>query len=250
MPSNYTETERTFRRCLLFGALLFCILLPLLNNFALRLFYSYEVDGNTAYGYFGTVLENVIEFVNIVCVYVSFALLTISVFLYKLADSLWIILCAAGLRLIGFLSGVAVCALTTYGPNFAYYTLYGVLNLLWELLLLFVVIAAVCAVRRRFSKNGYPSVSTEGRIVSLKTPVMRSFFFTALIYTAAAFLKNALDSADSVINYGTPISVNDWVYLISPYIETAVYLVVGYCAMLAAAVFFEGRRSKIIDKKR
>ncbi len=114
--------------------------------------------------------------------------------------------------------------------------LYGVANLGFELLLLssFVRIASMIkSVQER--KGSGEGISVSGRLLSLKNPVMLTFFIFDLFFVILSAVTPTVNVIDNIIEYGPPVNKAEWLSIVGVYGELIVLFIIGYVAMRLSA---------------
>ena len=239
---------RKTKRVLLFSMLILCLLLPLLNHFGLQLLYALEIDGNITYKSTAPVIENVIEFFNVVSVFSSYAVIIYPVMHGSMHDTKpFLILGSFCTVLMQFLPlGVAYFSLTEnlFAMNVKILLLNVFLNSLIFLLLFLAVFAIAAVIRVRWGlsdKNkGIPvGAPIGGKIFSLKHPSLRVLLFSALLYLAAALAQAIPTTAADFSEYGLPMNMNELVYILDPYVTSILYFFIGYFVMVGLFAFFD-----------
>ena len=117
---NESGFDQHLKKRILRSTALFCLLLTLVNSLGLKLFFSYEVDGNAFYGSFSVLIESAIRFFEIIAVYAGYAAMVWSLFRFGPAETLPFALVNASLLCVSVTLGQdvyqTVVDLTTYGP--------------------------------------------------------------------------------------------------------------------------------------
>ncbi len=246
------QKEKTKKAIVLF-LLLFCFLLPLLNQFGLQLLYARRIDGNVAYRNVAPLIENCIEFFNVVSVFAGYAAISYSVLRFSATETrpyLWI--GAAATVLMQFYPfAVAFFTLTPnlFALNAEILLINVFLNLIIFLLLYFsvFVIAAVIRVRipLRAKKDTLPlSAPLGGRIFSLKHPILRTYLFVSLLYFGVNLAQVIPATVADFSEYGPPVNMNELVYIAEPYVSAVLYFLIGYFFSVGTAYFLDRIREK------
>ena len=240
------------KKMLLPFMLFLCLLLPLLNHFGLQLLYAREINGNVAYSGIAPVIENVIEFFNVVSVFSGYALITYSVMRYSVTESRGLLLvgtlCTAFMQLLPL--AVAFFSLTgnLFSANIGFLLVNALLNCIIFILLLLAVFAIAAVVRVRWQMNeknkGIPvSAPLDGSIFSLKHPSLRVILFSSLLYFSAALLQAIPVTAADFSEYGLPMNMNEFVYIVEPYLSAVLFFFIGYFVMLGIYFFLDTRNN-------
>ena len=244
---SLTVGKRT-KRTLLLSMLILCLLLPLLNHFGLQLLYAREIDGNIAYRSAAPVIENLIEFFNVVTVFSSYAVIVYPVMHGSIHETKPLLILGAVCTLLMqfFPLGVAYFALTEnlFALNVGYLLLNAVLNAVIFLLLFFAVFAIALVVRIRWpmneKNNGIPvGAPIGGKVFSLKHPSLRTLLFTALLYFAVALAQAIPSTVADFSEYGLPMNMNELVYILDPYVTSILYFFIGYFVTVGLFAFFD-----------
>ena len=244
---------RKTKKTLLFAMLILCLLLPLLNHFALQLFYALEIDGNVAYKGFAPVVLNVIEFFNAVAVFSSYAVVIYPVMHGTMRDTKPLLIlgsvCTVLMQLLPL--GVAYFSLTEnlFSLNAKILLLNVLLNILIFLLLFFAVFAIAAVVRIRWglsdkNKNVPVGAPIGNRIFSLKNASLRTLLFSALLYFGVALAQAIPATAAEFSEYGLPMNMNELVYILDPYVTSILYFFIGYFVMVGLFAFFDRAAEK------
>lgn len=240
---NESGFDQHLKKRILRSTALFCLLLTLVNSFGLKLFFSYEVDGNAFYGSFSVLLESAIRFFEIIAVYAGYAAMVWSLFRFGPAETLPFALVNAGCVLLSLLCALAVSYFCTtpalFSKNFMWFLSQLLLNLVLNLLILGLVWLAAAAVRYRAVRKGKDDFALGMKLFALRRPVPRAFFFTSLLCVSVTLGQDVYQTVVDLTTYGPPVNMTELVYLIRPYAEVLIYFFVGYCVLFAAGALFE-----------
>jgi hypothetical protein len=117
------------------------------------------------------------------------------------------------------------------------YSLYGLINVGLELLLMAVALRLVALFRRRAIQKGGDSADIRigSRIWPGKHPVLLTFLLVDILYTALLVIGAVGDILAWIENYDLPVNGAEWFSLLSPLLVYAVLFVVAYAVMLVTA---------------
>ncbi len=118
---------------------------------------------------------------------------------------------------------------------------YGFLNFALEMLLT-AVAARIAGLFRRRAVSGAgrtADIAIGGRILPGKHPVLRSFVLTDLLYVLILTASALAETVPLVAEYGWPVNGAEWFSLFRPYLEAAVFFLVGYAVMVFTTVRLE-----------
>lgn len=156
-----------------------------------------------------------------------------------------------------FLPYPAALAITlligTDAPDFAFQTVYGLMNFSLDMLIL-IISAQIGKNRKEKVSIGNESITVGGKITP-KTPVLKANLMLCIVYTAIALLERGVTTVSNFIDYGMPLNKYEWFAELYPYIELAVFFVIGYLVMafvtnkLEDLLFESIDLSEILNKK-
>ena len=233
--------------------LFLCLLLPFLNHFCLQLLYAREIDGNVAYTGIAPLIKNIIQFLNILSVFSGYAILTYSVMRFSVTESKPLLIlgtiCTAFMQFLPL--AVSFFSLTgnLFAANLGILIVNSALNCIIFVLLFLAVFAAAAVIRVRWPMNeknkGIPvSASLNGKIFSLRHPSLRVILFSSLLYFAASLMQAIPVTAADFAEYGLPMNMNEFVYIVEPYVSAILSFFIGYFVMLGIYYFFDSRKNE------
>lgn len=85
----------------------------------------------------------------------------------------------------------------------------------------------------------------KGRLISLKVPCLSSAFIISAIWLAVKTVSAAIDTVYLLVDYGFPTTVNDIIYLVTPYIENILLAVTGYFITVGFLYVFSIKYKKL-----
>lgn len=240
---NGSGFDQCLKKKILQRTALFCLLLTLVNSLGLKLFFSYEVDGNAFYGSFSVLIESVIRFFEIIAFYVGYAAMVWSLFRFGPAETMPFALVSAGCMLLSLLCSLVISYFCTtpalFASNFMWFLGQLLLNLVLNLVALGLIWLAAAAVRYHALKKGKNDYSLGVRLFALRLPVPRAFFYTSLLCVLVSLVQDVYQTVVDLTTYGAPVNMTELVYLVRPYAEALIYFFVGYCVLFASGALFE-----------
>ncbi len=116
-------------------------------------------------------------------------------------------------------------------------SLYGLINLGLELLLMAVALCVAGWLRRRAVRKGGDSADIRigARILPKGNPVLVTFLLVDALYTLLLVIGAVSDILTWIENYDLPVNGAEWLSLLSPLMVYAVLFLVAYAVMLFTA---------------
>ena len=218
------------KKQLLLRAFVLTIVLPIINSFGLRALYAYEIDGNIAYEKIAPIVAGAITFIEVAVIFCGFGLFLRAYYEYRWQAAGQILAINIVSALIPYCSAVVLLYLTTADPrsNLVFAVIYAVLNFTADMVILAALVVAAAVTARSFAakRDGHAG----------KKLLLHGCIWSAVIFGVAGLIQKAAETAADIMQFGAPTSINDYVYLITPYISLAIYSVIGiFIAYLAGS---------------
>jgi|GEM_PF-1004899 hypothetical protein len=204
-------------------ALILIVLLPVINSFGLRIFNAYTVSGNVAYESVEPLLTGAIQFIEVAIAFCGFGLFLRAFYAFGFKGSAGFLGLNIFSALIPYGAAILTVYITTSDPssNLPYMLLYGVLNFAMDLVM-FAAILGVAAVTAKVAKiAGKHDVLPQLKLFKL------GCIWSAVIFFVSGLIQNIGTTISDIIDYGSPTSANDYIYIIIPYLTLIVYTVIG-----------------------
>lgn len=244
--------DKRFLKKTLITEIIFCIVIPVLNSFLLQLLYSYFIKGDYRLQSIDPLVTNLIDFIRTASMYCGYAVMIYMMFISSQKESKKYIILRAVTFLIPYLSAAAVIFITV--PRATSVAGYMLLYTLLQLSVDYVIFAVIMLLVYRIIKKASHSeqnvnISVSGGISPKKSPLLRSYIVVCIIFAIVSLATEGYNTAELLIRYGKPLNSSEWWTLVSPYVETIVYFLVGYTVMLMTANKIEGDYLKHVKNK-
>lgn len=237
------------RRFLLIG-LGIGIGMSVFNSFGLQLIYAYFIEGNVSFTSVESAFGAVISFLHIATIFVGYAVMIYSTFLFGEKESR--IFFGANLIQVAA-SGVASLGVSFFSMtpalfllNLGHLLLYLLLNLLLYCALLLLIRFLAVRGRRKLAQSEDPDIALSGQFVSVRHPLLRSAGLATVCYFAFALILSLAETVQDLLRYGLPVNTEEWIYMISPYVEEAAYFIISYTVAVAIFYLLQSQRSKLL----
>ena len=244
--------DKKFLKKTWIAQIIFCIVIPLLNSFLLQLLYSYFIKGEYRFESIDPLVTNLIDFIRTVSMYCGYAVMIYMMFLAPKKDAGRYTVMRAVTFPIPYLSAAAVVFITVTGAMsvIGYMLLYTLIQLSVDYVIFAVVFFAVSGIRKKASASENVNISLSGGISPKKNPLLRSYMLVCIIFAVVSVVTDGYNTVQLLIRYGGPLNLSEGWTLVSPYVETIVYFLVGYIVMLMTANKTEGDYLKYVKNSK
>lgn len=239
------------RRRFLFISLGIGIGMSVINSFGLQLIYAYFIEGNVAFASVESTFSAVISFLHIATVFAGYAVMIYSTFLFGEKESR--IFFFANLLHVAA-SGIASLGVSFFSMtpalfllNLGHLLLYLFLNLLLYCALLLLIRFLSLRGRKKLTQSEDPDISLSGQFVSVRHPLLRSAGIATVCYFSFALLLSVAETVQDLLRYGLPVNTEEWIYMVSPYIEEAAYFIISYTVAVAIFYLLQSQRAKLLQ---
>lgn len=208
------------KKRILLRALVLLILLPVINSFGLRILYAYEIKGNIAYDKIAPIISGAISFIEVAVVFSGFGLFLRAFYSCKRKTAGAVLVFNVISALISYLAAVLLVYVTTANPaeNLPFMMVYGMLNFAADLVILASVTAVALITEKSHEKRGRPAG---------ERLFWQGCIWSGIIFGVAGLIQKAGETVTDIMEFGAPVLINDYIYLITPYLRLAVYSVLG-----------------------
>lgn len=221
------------------GLIILLAVIPALNNFLLGWLYSYIIKGNFLFANYEIIIQSAIRFLNIISTFSVYAYMIYGVLSRTLSKSWGIFAVCAGSVLIQYAGSYTSAMISSSSQYAVYFLIYIAGSYLIALSMLLLVSLITAAVRKASMKKISGEENTKPQIYkAVSSSVSRAAFAASLIFLAAGTAQQIFETISDISAYGAPQNLSEYVYIISPYIELALYSVAGYFIIQAVSNLF------------
>jgi len=221
-----------YKKLLIISAIVM-IGLPLLTNVVLTLIYS-AIYGDIMYAVATNIIGVTASIVKTFTLYVTLAILINSLLRKKIRGY------PSRLIFILYILSLIIVYISDFlmtKDTYAYF-IYMLFVLAGDAVILLAAILTCKKTVRRYRISQPSQLSTKGKIISLKIPVLRALFIMTIVIFVYNFIFNTVETAILIAENGLPGNLTELMYLAEPYLSFIVYAVAGYLTMTAVSVFW------------
>lgn len=238
-------TRSSARKVLIRFSASFPLFLTFVSAFLLQFLYGYYVQGNAVVAWMDAPLSILIEVLNAVALFSSVAASVYGIRLLGFRDSVPLVLLNAAQILLSFLCSLAVSFLCTtpalFAANFLYLLRVVGLNLLIYAAVLALILLAAWLAARAAGYKGKCDLTLRGEFFTSRHPLLFSFHISTAIYVGCALITSIVRTVTDLLEYGLPVNQTEWIYEISPYVESAAYYFLCYAVLVGCGYFIQKR---------
>lgn len=224
--------------------LLLC-LLPALLRSAVLLPVTVYIEGDILHESEYEVLSEMSDFISCVAVFTALGSLIASLFeKNKKATAATLSIFALCELVTALLGAFWQYRLQTQSALSAgYFALYAISSLLLDALLTLCVIFVALWLRKRAEKKGSLDFAPRGAVFRRDNPANLAGLIASALFFLATVISELTATIPLLLEYGAPINRTELIYLITPYLTAAVYLLLGY-AVTSLALMLLVREKK------
>lgn len=212
---------------------IFMIGLPIINNIVLVLIYN-NINGDYMLSTLTNIIDTTISIMATFVMYVTLGLL-INSLLRK--------------NFTGFTSKpifilYVISLLIIYVSDFIFasdiigYVIYSMFVVLGDVVILAAALILCKKAVRRYKITQPKQLSFNGKIISMKNPLLRTLLLMTIVIFVYNFTFNTIDIVMLISQYGFPGNFGEVIYLIEPYLSYMIYAAAGYLTMYVISLFW------------
>ena len=243
-----TTAEKLTRSSLFWLSVLLFVALPFINNFIIQTVVL-NISGNIAYEALAPALSTVAGILSVLTAYAGIGAIAASIANFGAKGSVGTIILGLNSHVIGLLSAMFAYALSG-ARNYEYAVFALGVDAIANVLVyaLIIVVLALMSRKRLLTDNTPPQLGDK----LLAKGGAYTYIVTATVLFGAAQLAATLytmiyDFLDPSI--GTPINLQEWIYWITKYLTTLIYLGIGYMIVLGIFHLCNYYRTRFAEKK-
>lgn len=207
--------------------------LPLFNNVLLASIHN-VIYGDIMYKTFADVLEITISILSMVTFYLSLGMLINTLLRKNLPRN------PSFLIIILYIISIIIVYISDFifAKNLIAFTIFLILALAGDILIFISTLFVCNKTVRRYKITRPEKLSLNGKLISLKIPVLKTIFIMTIVIFAFNFVSNTVETIILITDYGFPSNTTEILYLLEPYLSFIIYAVAGYLTMLVTSVFW------------
>ena len=229
---KFTTAENMTRSSLFWLSVLLFVALPFINNFILQTV-TLNISGNIAYKDLSPVLSTVASLISVLTAYAGIGTIAAAIANFGIKNSIGTVILGLLSHAVGFISYIMSYSVSG-ARNYQYAVFALGVDALANLLIYAVIILILALIKTKStSAEGYTVPALQDKIISkggaysYVVTATAIYGGTQLLTTLYTMVSDFLDPS-----IGTPINMQEWVYWITKYLTTFIYLGIGYFIVL------------------
>ena len=235
-----SKNNQALKNHLTFLALIFTVVIPLINNFGLSLLLS-NIYGDIMYQTFSEILKVFITALDTLNLFLVFAVLTISVVRYGIKYSKDVItLCIVRIVLIyGSYLAIGAIVTTNFAATISGNLIYCLSNSVIDVMLLVGSLILCSLLRAKFIGENNTDITVR-KFVDKRNPLLNIILWVTVLISAFLLSGCVINTITDIATYGAnDLNLSEVLYLVTPYIIWIAKTVFGYFVMAITAKWID-----------
>lgn len=231
-----SKNNQVLKKHLVFLAVIFTVVVPLINNFGLSLVLS-NIYGDIMYQTLSEILKVFITALDTLNLFLVFAVLTISVVRYGVKRSKEVItLCVARIFIIyGAYLAIGAIVTTNFSATLSGNLVYCLTNSVIDVMLLVGTLVLCALLREKFVSEENTDITVR-KIIDKKNPLLTIILWVTVLIAAFLLSGCIINTISDITTYGVDnLNLSEVLYLVSPYVIWLAKTAFGYLVMVLAA---------------
>lgn len=235
-----SKNHQALKKHLTFLAVIFMVIVPLINNFVLSFILS-NIYGDIMFKTVSEILKVFIAALDTLNLFLVFAVLAISIVRYGIKYSKDIItLCVVRIVIVyGSYLAIGAIITTNFAATISGNLIYCLSNSVIDVLLLIGALVLCSLLRARFIGENNTDITIK-KFVDRKNPLLNVILWVTVLISAFLLSGCVINTITDIATYGAKnLNVSEVIYLVKPYIIWGTKAVFGYFVMALTAKWID-----------
>ena len=244
-----TMAESLTRSSLFWASVLLFIAVPFINNFFIQTVVL-NVSGNIAYEGLAPILSTVAGLLSALAAYAGIGIVAASIANFGTKRSVGTVILALLSHVMSLIAYIMAYALSG-ARNFGYAVFALGVDALANMLIYAIIIVMLAIMKSKNTKKGNIEAPQLSDKLIAKGGAYSYIVAATVVYGAAQLLATLYTMVSDFLDpsIGTPNNAQEWVYWITSYLTTFIYLGIGYFIVLGFFYLCNYFRARFAEKK-